>query len=102
MRSPIVAGVTVGYATLVRDDRVRTGVTAILPRGKGTSDPVFAGWFPLNGNGEMTGTTWIEESGFLALSSSHAPLSVSEPASSFALLSPPDRDSQGDRKTRRR
>ena len=45
---------------------MRTGVTAILPRGKQSSnDPVFAGWFSLNGNGEMTGTTWIEESGFL-------------------------------------
>ena len=43
---------------------MRTGVTAILPRGR-TYDPVFAGWFSLNGNGEMTGTTWIEESGFL-------------------------------------
>ena len=44
---------------------VRTGVTAILPRGKKMDDPVFAAWFPLNGNGEMTGTTWVEESGFL-------------------------------------
>jgi L-aminopeptidase/D-esterase-like protein len=44
---------------------VRTGVTAILPRGKESLDPVFAGWFSLNGNGEMTGTTWVEESGFL-------------------------------------
>ena len=44
---------------------MRTGVTAILPRGKTSSDPVFAGWFSLNGNGEMTGTTWIEEGGFL-------------------------------------
>src|SRR5262249_40819715 len=44
---------------------VRTGVTAIHPRGKSSNDPVFAGWFSLNGNGEMTGATWIEESGFL-------------------------------------
>jgi L-aminopeptidase/D-esterase-like protein len=44
---------------------VRTGVTAILPRGKASNDQVFAGWFSLNGNGEMTGTTWIEEAGFL-------------------------------------
>jgi L-aminopeptidase/D-esterase-like protein len=44
---------------------VRTGVTIVLPRGKNSSDPVFAGWFSLNGNGEMTGTTWVEESGFL-------------------------------------
>lgn len=65
-----VAGVTVGHVTIVKDlpdDRaVRTGVTAILPRGRATIDqPVFAGWFTLNGNGEMTGTTWVEESGFL-------------------------------------
>lgn len=65
-----VAGVTVGHVTLVRDledgKAVRTGVTAVLPRGRSSSDsPVFAGWFALNGNGEMTGTTWIEESGFL-------------------------------------
>ena len=67
-----VAGVEVGFATLVEGGGrlevgrgpVRTGVTAILPRGR-TADPVFAGWFSLNGNGEMTGTTWVEESGFL-------------------------------------
>ncbi|HMC18612.1 MAG TPA: P1 family peptidase, partial [Gemmatimonadales bacterium] len=44
---------------------VRTGVTAVFPRGKASDDPVFAGWFAMNGNGEMTGTTWVEESGFL-------------------------------------
>ena len=44
---------------------VRTGVTAILPRGRESLEPVFAGWFAQNGNGEMTGTTWVEESGFL-------------------------------------
>src|SRR6185503_21071199 len=60
-----VPGIEVGYVTLIQDDAVRTGVTAILPRGQTSSDPVFAGWFPLNGNGEMTGTTWVEESGFL-------------------------------------
>jgi D-aminopeptidase len=69
-----VKGVEVGFTTLISGSGklvvgqgpVRTGVTAILPRGKATSnDPVFAGWFPLNGNGEMTGTTWVEESGFL-------------------------------------
>lgn len=69
-----VAGVAVGHSTIVRGDGklkvgdgpVRTGVTAILPRGKATlNDPVFAGWFALNGAGEMTGTTWVEESGFL-------------------------------------
>ena len=68
-----VAGVQVGQLTLVSgtgplvvgQGPVRTGVTAILPRGKESGDPVMAGWFTLNGNGEMTGTTWIEESGFL-------------------------------------
>lgn len=60
-----VSGVEVGATTLISGDAVRTGVTAILPRGKTSKDPTFAGWFSLNGNGEMTGTTWIEESGFL-------------------------------------
>jgi D-aminopeptidase len=60
-----VAGVEVGMTTLIAGDAVRTGVTAILPRGKASADPVFAGWFPLNGNGEMTGTAWIDEAGFL-------------------------------------
>jgi D-aminopeptidase len=65
-----VAGVTVGHATLVEDlasgHKVRTGVTAILPRGKADlRTPAFGGWFSLNGNGEMTGTTWLEESGLL-------------------------------------
>lgn len=67
-----VAGVEVGYRTIIKGSGklvrgkgpVRTGVTAILPRGR-TYDPVFAGWHGLNGNGEMTGTTWITESGFL-------------------------------------
>ncbi len=68
-----VRGVEVGHATLISGSGklevgkgpVRTGVTAILPRGKESGDQVFAGWFSLNGNGEMTGTTWVEESGFL-------------------------------------
>ena len=64
-----VAPVTVGYTTLIEGSgqhAVRTGVTAILPRGGATIDkPVFAGIFSLNGNGEMTGTHWIEEAGFL-------------------------------------
>lgn len=65
-----VAGVTVGHETIIRNLRggkaVRTGVTAILPRGaKSLDEPVFAGVFALNGNGEMTGTAWIEESGAL-------------------------------------
>lgn len=68
-----VAGIEVGFTTVIagagRLDRgkgpVRTGVTAILPRGKDSEKPVYAAWFTLNGNGEMTGTTWVEESGFL-------------------------------------
>ena len=68
-----VKGVEVGYRTLISGEGklqvgvgpVRTGVTAIFPRGKAAVDPVFAGWFTENGNGEMTGTTWVEESGFL-------------------------------------
>jgi L-aminopeptidase/D-esterase-like protein len=67
-----VQGVQVGHTTLISGQGpldvgsgpVRTGVTAIRPRGK-SYDPVFAGWYALNGNGEMTGTTWVEESGFL-------------------------------------
>ncbi len=69
-----VTGVEVGTTTLIRGEGalkvgegpVRTGVTAILPRGKKKSDPVYASWFSLNGNGEMTGTTWVDESGMLA------------------------------------
>ena len=62
-----VAGVEVGHATIVSDEgvAVRTGVTAVWPRGKASNDPAFGGWFSLNGNGEMTGTTWVEESGFV-------------------------------------
>ncbi len=60
-----VQGIEVGEKTLISGDNVRTGVTAILPRGKRSDDSVFAGWFSQNGDGEMTGTTWVEESGFL-------------------------------------
>jgi D-aminopeptidase len=68
-----VKGVEVGFTTLISGEGklqvgvgpVRTGVTAVLPRGHNLLDPVFAGWFTLNGNGEMTGTTWVEDSGFL-------------------------------------
>ncbi|WP_336517806.1 P1 family peptidase [Pollutibacter soli] len=67
-----VAGVEVGYSTIISGSGknilgkgpVRTGVTAILPRGR-NNNPVYANWYSLNGNGEMTGTTWITESGFL-------------------------------------
>lgn len=68
-----VAGVEVGNTTLISGDGplrvglgpVRTGVTAVFPRGRDSRDPVLAAWFTQNGNGEMTGTTWVEESGFL-------------------------------------
>jgi D-aminopeptidase len=69
-----VPGVLVGHTTLISGEGklqvgkgpVRTGVTAVLPRGKDSmNNAVFAGWFSQNGNGEMTGTTWVEESGFL-------------------------------------
>jgi D-aminopeptidase len=69
-----VAGITVGHTTLISGEGklqvgkgpVRTGVTAVLPRGKDSiNSSFFAGWWSLNGNGEMTGTTWVEESGFL-------------------------------------
>ena len=70
-----VSGVEVGFTTLISGDGnaplvvgqgpVRTGVTAVLPRGKNNKDPVFAGFFSQNGNGEMTGTEWLLEGGFL-------------------------------------
>jgi D-aminopeptidase len=69
-----VPGIEVGYTTLISGEGklevgkgpVRTGVTAILPRGHASlNDPVYAGFFSLNGNGEMTGTAWVDESGFL-------------------------------------
>lgn len=68
-----VRGVEVGHTTLISGEGklkvgvgpVRTGVTAVLPRGRASSEPVFGAWFTMNGNGEMTGTTWLEDSGFL-------------------------------------
>ncbi len=68
-----VAGIEVGYSSIIKGEGktvvgegpVRTGVTAVFPRGKTINDPVYAGWFSLNGNGEMTGMAWLEESGFL-------------------------------------
>ncbi|HUF08399.1 MAG TPA: P1 family peptidase [Rhodothermales bacterium] len=69
-----IDGIEVGFTTLIKGEPgplvvgqgpVRTGVTAIFPRGKANLDPVFGAWFTLNGNGEMTGTTWVEESGFV-------------------------------------
>ena len=62
-----VPGVEVGYATLIEGDDVRTGVTAIHPRGRtNPGDPCAAGVHSQNGNGEMTGVSWIEESGTMA------------------------------------
>ena len=59
-----VVGVQVGYCTLIEGDSIRTGVTAILPRVlENLGTPVFAGYHSLNGNGELTGTIWAEESG---------------------------------------
>ncbi|MYB98701.1 MAG: S58 family peptidase, partial [Gemmatimonadetes bacterium] len=68
-----VDGVEVGHATIVRgsgelvigEGPVRTGVTAVWPRGRDESAPVYAAWFTLNGNGEMTGTTWVHDSGLM-------------------------------------
>lgn len=69
-----VNGVEVGHSTIIKgsgnnkvgEGPVRTGVTAIFPRGKASKfSPVYANWHSLNGNGEMTGTTWVTESGFL-------------------------------------
>lgn len=69
-----VAGIEVGYSTIISGEGrnivgkgpIRTGVTAIFPRGKAKKfSPVYANWYSLNGNGEMTGTTWVTESGFL-------------------------------------
>ena len=68
-----VPGITVGHATLIRgsgplvvgEGPVRTGVTAVWPRGKDDPAPVFAAWFSLNGDGEMTGTTWVEDRGMM-------------------------------------
>ena len=68
-----VAGVEVGHTTLISGEGklvvgrgpIRTGVTVVHPRGRASTDPVFASWFSLNGNGEMTGTAWVDESGFL-------------------------------------
>lgn len=79
-----VTGVEVGHTTLidghgaleVGKGPVRTGVTVVHPRGKTSTDPVFAGWFTLNASGEMTGTTWLEERGLvegpIAITNTHS------------------------------
>jgi hypothetical protein len=87
-----VAGVEVGYSTLISGEGrlmagqgpVRTGVTVVFPRGKENLDPVFASWYSYNGNGEMTGTTWITEGGFLegpvAITNTHS-VGIATPSS---------------------
>jgi L-aminopeptidase/D-esterase-like protein len=92
-----VPGVEVGFTTLIRGDGplkvgegpVRTGVTVVMPRGPKSTDPVYAGWFSLNGNGEMTGTTWVEESGFLtgpvAITNTHSVGVVRDSVIAWAL-----------------
>ena len=100
-----VKGVEVGQTTLISGSGklqvgtgpVRTGVTAILPRGKNSTDPVFAGWFTLNGNGEMTGTTWVEDSGFLdgpvLITNTHSVGVVRDAAIAWRVKhAPPDED----------
>lgn len=79
-----VAGVEVGHVTLIEGEGalrvgsgpVRTGVTVIHPRGRSSTDPVFAGWFTLNASGEMTGTTWLQERGLvdgpIAITNTHS------------------------------
>jgi len=60
-----VKGVEAGHTTLISGDSVRTGVTAVWPRGKASGDPVYGGFYAQNGNGDMTGTHWLDESGYL-------------------------------------
>ena len=92
-----IAGVEVGHVTLIEGEGalrvgegpIRTGVTVILPRGSASKDPVYAGWFSLNGNGEMTGTAWVEESGFLegpiAITNTHIGKSINQGTSLISL-----------------
>jgi L-aminopeptidase/D-esterase-like protein len=100
-----VKGVEVGHTTLISgsgklkvgEGPVRTGVTAVLPRGKDSLDPVFGAWFSLNGTGEMTGTTWLEESGFLdgpvMITNTHSVGVVRDAVIAWRLKkAPPDQD----------
>jgi L-aminopeptidase/D-esterase-like protein len=103
-----VAGVEVGQTTLISGDGklvpgqgpVRTGVTVVLPRGKASSDPVFAGWYALNGNGEMTGTTWLHEGGFLEgavlITNTHSVGTVRDAAVAWHLVHFPKQAENGD------
>jgi L-aminopeptidase/D-esterase-like protein len=100
-----VPGVTVGHETIIRGEGkleagkgpVRTGVTAIFPRGRDVDRPVPAAWFSLNGNGEMTGTAWIEESGQLSgpvlMTNTHSVGVVRDAALAWRIKQgPPDAD----------
>lgn len=94
-----VAGLEVGHVTLVSGEgehAVRTGVTAVLPRGKTSAAPVFAGWTALNGNGEMTGTTWVDEGGVLGgpvmLTNTHSVGVVRDAVIAWALARFPGTD----------
>jgi D-aminopeptidase len=103
-----VQGVEVGQVTIVEGEGklvpgkgpVRTGVTAVLPRGRSSADPVFAGWYALNGNGEMTGTTWIDEGGFLAgavlITNTHSVGTVRDAAIEWSRRRFPDQVANGD------
>jgi L-aminopeptidase/D-esterase-like protein len=93
-----VAGVEVGMTTIIEgkgklvvgQGPVRTGVTVVFPRGKRSASPCFASWWTLNGNGEMTGTTWIEESGLLAgpvaITNTHSVGAVHEAVIAWSLV----------------
>src|SRR5579862_3797410 len=99
-----VKGVEVGHTTLISgngalkvgEGPVRTGVTAIFPRGRDSVDSVFAGWFALNGNGEMTGTTWVTESGFIEgpvmITNTHSVGTVRDAVIAWRMRKPPDSD----------
>ena len=102
-----VRGVEVGQVTIVSGEGklvrgqgpVRTGVSVVFPRGKGSPDPVFAGWYALNGNGEMTGTTWIAESGFLEgavlITNTHSVGTVRDAAIEWYLRRFPEQAAEG-------
>ena len=104
-----VPGVEVGFTTLISGDGnaplvvgqgpVRTGVTAVLPRGKNNKDPVFAGFFSQNGNGEMTGTEWMLEGGFLEgpvmITNTHSVGVVRDAVIAWEVKHQPDQEPKG-------
>ena len=104
-----VPGVEVGYTTLISGDGtapfvvgqgpVRTGVTAVLPRGKNSKDPVFAGFFSQNGNGEMTGSEWMQEGGFLEgpvmITNTHSVGVVRDAVIAWEVKHQPDQEPKG-------